>query len=148
MLLDMYILATIWDYKQGIKTLACKRTILGLYYNWVYMNNCPFLRQRGKLQKLIMADDVSKKRSRIILWCVPHTTSTAFLKCLSAIEGIEIWFEPYSFCCKARDTYLGQYQSIESYPVEYSGSEAVFAKAAQSVTKYMDMTLNLAYLRK
>ena len=88
------------------------------------------------MQMLIMADDVSKKRSRIILWCVPRTTSTAFLKCLSAIEGMEIWFEPYSFCCKARDTYLGHSQSTESYPVEYSGNEAVFENAAQSVTKY------------
>ena len=80
---------------------------------------------------------MGKKQTRIILWCVPRTTSTAFLKCLCAIEGIEIWFEPYNFCSKARDLYLDHSQSIESYPVEYSGDEAVFAKAAQSVTKYV-----------
>ena len=84
-----------------------------------------------------MADDVGKKRGCIILWCVPRTTSTAFLKCLSAIEGIEIWFEPYSFCCKAIETRIWATLSLLN-PIRWNtvGSEAVFEKAAQSVTKY------------
>ncbi|XP_054752756.2 uncharacterized protein LOC129258522 [Lytechinus pictus] len=35
------------------------------------------------------------KRSRLFLICIPRSGSTSLLKCLSFIDGLEAWFEPY-----------------------------------------------------
>ena len=32
---------------------------------------------------------------RVKLWCVPRSTSTAILKCLTYVPNIQVWFEPY-----------------------------------------------------
>ena len=38
-----------------------------------------------------MSDDMN----RIFLWCVPRTVSTALVKCLSFVEGLQVVNEPY-----------------------------------------------------
>ncbi|XP_041461296.1 uncharacterized protein LOC121412573 [Lytechinus variegatus] len=35
------------------------------------------------------------KRSRLFFICIPRSGSTSILKCLSFIDGLEAWFEPY-----------------------------------------------------
>ena len=54
--------------------------------------------------------------SRTILWGVPRSASTAFTLCLSAIDGIEVWFEPSFYCHFAKletDVTLGEEQQTE-----------------------------------
>ncbi|XP_071489791.1 uncharacterized protein [Diadema antillarum] len=43
-------------------------------------------------------ETVIESGSRVILWCVPRSISTALTKCLSAVDGIEVWFEPFWRC--------------------------------------------------
>ncbi|KAJ8041700.1 hypothetical protein HOLleu_12590 [Holothuria leucospilota] len=35
---------------------------------------------------------------RIFIWCWPRTVSTAVGKCLSNVDGVQFWFEPYQNC--------------------------------------------------
>ncbi|XP_072030048.1 uncharacterized protein [Amphiura filiformis] len=37
------------------------------------------------------SDDIA----RVILWCVPRTCSTAFLKCMTYVPDSQVWYEPY-----------------------------------------------------
>ena len=32
---------------------------------------------------------------RVKLWCVPRSTSTAILKCMTYVPNSQVWFEPY-----------------------------------------------------
>ncbi|KAJ8022442.1 hypothetical protein HOLleu_37340 [Holothuria leucospilota] len=34
--------------------------------------------------------------TRVFLWCVPRSASTAFLKCMSNVPGVQVWNEPYT----------------------------------------------------
>ena len=70
----------------------------------------------------------SDKLVRIIMWSAPRTASTAITKCLAAIDGMEVWLEPYNHACTARDIYLKKCGG--EWPTEYEGNEATFAKAA------------------
>ncbi|XP_022084378.1 branched-chain-amino-acid aminotransferase-like protein 2 [Acanthaster planci] len=38
---------------------------------------------------------MSDNMNRVFLWCVPRTVSTAFLKCISFVEGLQVVNEPY-----------------------------------------------------
>ncbi|XP_022108978.1 uncharacterized protein LOC110989136 [Acanthaster planci] len=38
---------------------------------------------------------MSDNLNRVFLWCVPRTVSTAFLKCISFVEGLQVVNEPY-----------------------------------------------------
>ncbi|KAJ8047205.1 hypothetical protein HOLleu_06146 [Holothuria leucospilota] len=40
----------------------------------------------------------SDRPLRVFLWMVPRTHSTVFMKCLSFVDGAEVWMEPYSAC--------------------------------------------------
>ncbi|XP_071485853.1 uncharacterized protein [Diadema antillarum] len=79
-----------------------------------------------------MASDPSgtppEARSRTIMWCVPRTISSAVTKCLSAIDGIEVWFEPY-FYCLATETVSASDLNL-TIPKEYEGNEKFFQQAA------------------
>ncbi|XP_072028553.1 uncharacterized protein [Amphiura filiformis] len=33
--------------------------------------------------------------ARVMLWCVPRSTSTAFLKCMTYVPNSQVWLEPY-----------------------------------------------------
>ncbi|KAJ8024424.1 hypothetical protein HOLleu_34328 [Holothuria leucospilota] len=35
---------------------------------------------------------------RIFLWCSPRVNSTVFEKCMSFVDGVQIWHEPYMVC--------------------------------------------------
>ena len=37
---------------------------------------------------------------RVILWCVPRSTSTAFLTCMTHVPNSQMWYEPYNACCQ------------------------------------------------
>nr|XP_054773073.1 uncharacterized protein LOC129281156 [Lytechinus pictus] len=77
----------------------------------------------------------SRKTSqvRVILWTFPRTRSTALTKCLSQIEGVEIWFEPYCFCSMAATEYRRVHG--RELPTSYRGNETMFAEAARLVSK-------------
>ena len=72
--------------------------------------------------------DIADCGSRTFLWCVPRSTSTALTKCLSFIEGIEVWFEPFCYCHLAKRETTNQLH-VE-LPPDYHGNEEIFRKAA------------------
>ncbi|KAJ8023798.1 hypothetical protein HOLleu_36339 [Holothuria leucospilota] len=41
---------------------------------------------------------VRKDNNVVFLWCVPRSLSTLLTKCLSFVDGIQVWFEPYVVC--------------------------------------------------
>ncbi|XP_071477861.1 uncharacterized protein [Diadema antillarum] len=67
-------------------------------------------------------------RSRTIMWCVPRTISSAVTKCFSAIDGIEVWFEPY-FYCLGTETVIARDRNL-TIPKEYEGNEDLYQQAA------------------
>ncbi|XP_071498150.1 uncharacterized protein [Diadema antillarum] len=66
---------------------------------------------------------------RIVLWCLPRTISTALIKCLSAIEGLEVWFEPLCYSALAASLY--KIASGRDAPLVYEGNEEAIASAAE-----------------
>ncbi|XP_072051111.1 uncharacterized protein [Amphiura filiformis] len=36
--------------------------------------------------------------TRVMLWCIPRSTSTAFLKCMTYVPNTLAWYEPYITC--------------------------------------------------
>ncbi|XP_072171348.1 uncharacterized protein [Diadema setosum] len=76
-------------------------------------------------------------QNRTIMWCVPRTISSAVTKCFSAIEGIEVWFEPY-FYCLVTETTMARDRNL-TIPKEYEGNEDLYQQAAdhvQAVRRY------------
>ncbi|XP_071479273.1 uncharacterized protein [Diadema antillarum] len=65
---------------------------------------------------------------RLIVWCLPRTISTAIVKCLSAIEGLEVWFEPLCYSALAARTY--EFACGREAPLVYEGNEEAIASAA------------------
>ncbi|XP_072175579.1 uncharacterized protein [Diadema setosum] len=61
-----------------------------------------------------MADSPSQpkgdipQQSRVMLWCLPRSTSSVFTKCLSFVPDSQVFFEPYYFCYEA----LAQLRSL------------------------------------
>lgn len=47
---------------------------------------------------LLRVNNMSATPNRICLWSHPRTLSTAFEKCISFIDGAQIWHEPYVAC--------------------------------------------------
>ncbi|XP_072027778.1 uncharacterized protein [Amphiura filiformis] len=47
------------------------------------------------------SDDIA----RVILWCVPRTCSTAFLKCMTYVPDSQVWYEPYRHPYRVFDSY-------------------------------------------
>ncbi|XP_041478895.1 uncharacterized protein LOC121426603 [Lytechinus variegatus] len=72
--------------------------------------------------------DASSHESRTIIWGVPRTVSTALLKCLSFIEDIQVWFEPYTYC-RAAQVHAKQLMGVD-LPNEYEGNEEVYRRVA------------------
>ena len=68
-------------------------------------------------------------RSRTILWCVPRSASTALTLCLSGIDGLEVWFEPFLHCHIAEvETRL---QLGRELPLEYLDNEDTYLETSQ-----------------
>nr|XP_054771364.1 uncharacterized protein LOC129279294 [Lytechinus pictus] len=74
--------------------------------------------------------DFESKPVRLFLWVVPRTISTALCKCLSAIDGMEVWFECFVPCNIARKEYL--LTTGEEIPMDYEGNEE---RAQEAATK-------------
>ncbi|XP_041483541.1 uncharacterized protein LOC121430329 [Lytechinus variegatus] len=70
-----------------------------------------------------MADREQTPKSpvKIIGWILPRTISTALCKCLSGIEGMEIWFERFSRAYVVKNEY--EKQTGDKMPLEYEGNE-------------------------
>ncbi|XP_071489743.1 uncharacterized protein [Diadema antillarum] len=66
--------------------------------------------------------------ARIIMWCVPRSVSTAMTKCMSFVDGAEIWLEPYVFSRMARELYHS-----DPLPLEIDGNEEVYLDAAKNL---------------
>ena len=64
--------------------------------------------------------------SRVIIWCVPRSISTALTKCLSFIDGMQVWFAPYVYCRVARLN-LKQQLGLD-LPYEYQGNEEIYKR--------------------
>ena len=77
--------------------------------------------------------------SRTILWCVPRSISTAFCKCVSFIEDIEVWFEPYCYSYLANVEY--KLHTDVSLPMEYEGNEESFLKAKELLDIFTRSTI-------
>ncbi len=72
-----------------------------------------------------MADDMK----RIFLWCISRTVSTALVKCLSFVEGLQVVIEPYGCAFKSgperknpnpdlTDPYEKRLHELRSAPVD------------------------------
>ncbi|XP_071490055.1 uncharacterized protein [Diadema antillarum] len=71
--------------------------------------------------------------TRVFLWCSPRTVSTALSKCLSFIEGMEVWSEPFVYCfLSSKELQAATGQEI---PMELEGNEAIFAKTTELMRK-------------
>ena len=69
-------------------------------------------------------DDV---KTRTFLWCVPRSGSTALTKCLTAIEGMNVWFEPFISCVEAK--MIMHTKGQIDVPLVYEGNEEIFERA-------------------
>ncbi|XP_071483415.1 uncharacterized protein [Diadema antillarum] len=76
--------------------------------------------------------ETSKGGSRVIMWCVPRTISSALTKCLSAVQDLEVHFEPYQYCFAAAAAHKAS--CGEDIPMMYEGNEEALAEAAQFVS--------------
>lgn len=52
-----------------------------------------------------------EKQTRIFVWCWPRSISTAFEKCLSFVEGVQTWHEPY--CVAFNSELMANPQAME-----------------------------------
>ncbi|XP_011682193.1 uncharacterized protein LOC105446718 [Strongylocentrotus purpuratus] len=75
--------------------------------------------------------DSDRKPVRLYVSVIPRTISTAFTKCLSAIEGMEVWFECFTYCSHTAREY--KLATGEDMPMEYEGNEK---QVQQAVTVY------------
>ena len=72
---------------------------------------------------------------RIYLWHMPRSGSTALTKCLSATEGLDVWFEPFYYCFTARLCHLRE--TNENLPESYEGNEDVYRRASDILGKFV-----------
>ena len=77
--------------------------------------------------------------AKVILWCAPRSTSNLFTKCLTAIEGMEVWIEPYEYSHWALGEMkrLGLWDDTQQIPSFYEGNEEKFEKAADGMARFL-----------
>lgn len=51
-----------------------------------------------------MAASSSQEPTRIFLWIVVRSNSTVFTKCMTFVDGVQVWYEPY-LACALNDTF-------------------------------------------
>ena len=112
---------------------TCQSELRTLYKNYFKCLNQLYItiskpRKEG-LAKMAGNDELSGE-SRTMLWCVPRSGSTALTKCLSFIDGIEVWFEPYNNCRSIKE-YARQKLNLH-LPPDYCGNEEKFRQAADA----------------
>ncbi|XP_072167446.1 uncharacterized protein [Diadema setosum] len=70
---------------------------------------------------------------RVIMWCVPRSVSTAVTKCMSFVEGAEIWMEPYCVSKTLTDMCIATHNYDRSlFPLEYDGNEEFYTDFARA----------------
>ncbi len=54
-----------------------------------------------QLKCLKMADftTMNPNCTRVMLWCLPRSVSTSFLKCMTNVPNSQCWYEPYLMAC-------------------------------------------------
>ena len=73
---------------------------------------------------------------RVIMWCVPRSVSTAFTKCISFVDGADVWLEPYVIA-KAIEEMFDKFRHDEhgeKLPIEVEGNEALYRELAEKLT--------------
>ncbi|XP_054755323.2 uncharacterized protein LOC129261289 [Lytechinus pictus] len=76
----------------------------------------------------LLAKNMEDGTTRTFLWCVPRSTACAFTRSLSAIGGIEVWYEPFFFSFVAE---LDSKRRLGiDLPTSYDGNEETFQKVA------------------
>ena len=83
-----------------------------------------------------MAENVDRPSNpRVIMWCILRSVSTAFTKCVSFVEGAEVWLEPY-FISKAIEEAFDMFHQDddETLPLELEGNEALYRELAEKLT--------------
>ncbi|XP_030833197.1 uncharacterized protein LOC115920756 [Strongylocentrotus purpuratus] len=74
-------------------------------------------------------DDGKHRNPRVMMWCVSRSVSTAMTKCMSFVEGAEVWLEPY-YTSKAADDTHHMHHPDSSFPLELEGNEDSFRETA------------------
>ncbi|XP_071509489.1 uncharacterized protein [Diadema antillarum] len=72
-------------------------------------------------------------RARVIMWCVPRSVSTAMTKCMSFVDGAEIWLESYVISRMAREFRKLYNSDSDSLPAEFDGNEEAYLDAAKNL---------------
>ncbi|XP_041476142.1 uncharacterized protein LOC121424498 [Lytechinus variegatus] len=79
-------------------------------------------------------DELDANQVKVFLWCSPRTVSTAFTKCMSFIEGMEIWSEPFVYC------YLSSKEVKKKLNVDLpfvlEGNEDIYAKTTELIRTF------------
>eukprot|EP00057_Strongylocentrotus_purpuratus_P027720 XP_011682194.1 PREDICTED: uncharacterized protein LOC105446719 [Strongylocentrotus purpuratus] len=72
---------------------------------------------------------------RIFAYILPRTISSALSKCLSGVDGMEIWFELFSRASFVRQEY--ELQTGDDMPMEYEGNEEKVQEAAKLFRRFI-----------
>ncbi|XP_071478608.1 uncharacterized protein [Diadema antillarum] len=75
----------------------------------------------------------SEKGARVFLWCSPRTVSTAMTKCMSFIDGMVVWSEPFVYSFLTMKEL--KHATGQDIPMELEGNEEIFAKATELISK-------------
>lgn len=77
--------------------------------------------------------------ARVILWCAPRCTSNLFAKCVTAIQGNEVWIEPFQYSQFAHNEMkrMGLIESDGPFPYSHEGNEDLFEKAAGGIAQFL-----------
>ncbi|XP_071486355.1 uncharacterized protein [Diadema antillarum] len=75
------------------------------------------------------------KGTRVFLWCIPRSVSTALTKCLSFIDGMEVWLAPYLYC-KLTMVEL-KHATGRDIPMELDGNEEIFGTATELIRRLL-----------
>ena len=71
---------------------------------------------------------MDSKRSRLFLMCTSRSGSTSLLKCLSFVDGAELWFEPFVIARIARKKY--KMRTGKELPTDWDEDHAADFKKA------------------
>ncbi|XP_071802738.1 uncharacterized protein [Asterias amurensis] len=91
-----------------------------------------------------MSDNIN----RIFLWSVPRTVSTALVKCLSFVDGLQVVMEPYSSAFYAGPESKVKEQYVNSLaPTEREMFEKAWRNGEQDIHGYDESICTYGYVR-
>ena len=82
-----------------------------------------------------MAQDsgLSSSNPRIMMWCTLRSVSTAFTKCMSFVDGVEVWLEPF-FISKSVEEIFDLFNPDKKFPLALEGNEELYRDLAEKLT--------------